>query len=95
MRALEARYHPFERQGPTFVVVGHIVWDDDAARVPRVEPSSSLPRHTAPGTMLATLRHLVAMTSPRSYERLQALRSRFWSFVRVDDLPPANGPSFT
>jgi hypothetical protein len=82
MRILEARFHPFERESPTFVVVGHVVWDD-ATRAPRVEPAAALARQTAPSTMLATLKHLVQMTTPGTFERLQALRSRFWSFVSV------------
>lgn len=89
MRALEARFHPFEQASPTFIVIGHVVWDDRKdAGAPRVEPSAALQRQTAPSTMLATLRHLVRMTTPHSYERLQSLRSRFWSFVSIEDPPP-------
>jgi hypothetical protein len=84
VRVLEARFHPFERESPTFVVVGHVVWDDgDAKRAPRVEATAALGRHTGSKTILATLKHLVHMTSPQTFERLQALRSRFWSFASV------------
>jgi hypothetical protein len=81
-RVLEARFHPFEDKSPTFVVVGHLVWRDDVAS-PEIQPSPTLDRQTAPGTMLATIRHFVAMTSPRSFEGLQILRNRFWSFKAV------------
>lgn len=92
VRVLEARFHPFEHYSPTFVVVGHVIWeDDDVMRTPRVEPAASLSRQTAPMTMLATLRHLVQMTTPLSFQRLQALKSRFWSFVSVEALPAATG----
>ena len=88
MRALEVRFHPLERNGPTFVVVGHVVWDDeDTKQGPRIEPTPALAKQTAPATMLATVRHLVLMTSPHSFERLQRLQNRFWSFVEVDTLP--------
>ena len=84
MRTLEARFHPLDRETATFVVVGRLVWDEGAYdRPPRIEPSKSLARQTAPATILATVRHLAVMTSPRSFERLLALRSRFWSFVEV------------
>jgi hypothetical protein len=84
VRVLEARFHPFEQESPTFVVVGHVVWDDDRPeRTPRVEAAAALARQTAPTTMLATVKHLVHMTAPKTFERLQSLRSRFWSFVSV------------
>jgi hypothetical protein len=90
MRILEARFHPFDRASPTYVVVARLIWEDVAGKAEaRIEPAPSLDRHTAPATMLATLRHLVLMTSPRSFERLQGLRSRFWSFVSVDRVPPS------
>jgi hypothetical protein len=90
MRILEARFHPFDRESSTFVVVALLIWDDPEGKAPaRIEASPTLERHTAPATMLATLRHLVQMTTPRSFERLQGLRSRFWSFVSVDTLPPS------
>jgi hypothetical protein len=90
MRILEARFHPFDRASSTFVVVARLIWEDlDGKTTARIEPAPSLERHTAPATMLATLKHLVQMTTPHSFERLQALRSRFWSFVSVDSLPPS------
>lgn len=86
MRALEARYHPLDRESSSFVVVAHILWDADAdpKRGPRIEPSAELAKQVAPATMLATLRHLVLMTAPDPFGRLPSLRNRFWSFVQVD-----------
>jgi hypothetical protein len=90
MRILEARFHPFDRASPTFVVVARVIWEDASGKtLARIEPAPSLERHTAPATMLATLRHLIQMTTPHSFERLQGLRSRFWSFVSVDTVPPS------
>jgi hypothetical protein len=84
MRILEARFHPFERENPTVILMARIVWDDEpAGAAPRIEPEPAMQRHTAPGAVLATLRHLVQMTRPLTYERLQTLKSRFWSFVPV------------
>jgi hypothetical protein len=84
MKKLEARFHPPFAGTGAYIVVGHIVADstEDGAR-PRVEAAPSLARHGAPVAILATLRHLVAATAPRSFERLEALRSQYWSFVRV------------
>ena len=84
-RILEARFHPFERESPTFVVVAHLVWRSDASH-PDLRASPSLERQAAPGTMLATIRHLLSMTAPGSFERLQVFENRFWSFRRVDEL---------
>ena len=85
MRKLEARFHPLEKQGQGYIVVGHVTWPETPAEAdPQVEPAPSLVRASAPATMLATLRHLVRMTSPKSFERLESLRSQYWSFVRVE-----------
>ncbi len=81
VRKLEARYHPPLAVSESYVVVAHITWEADLR--PRVEPAPSLASYGAPVTILATLRHLVLMTGPRSFERLQSLRSRYWSFVVV------------
>jgi hypothetical protein len=81
MRILEARFHPIDRDSPSFVVVARLIWEDGDEATARIAPAPSLERCAAPSTMLATLRHLVRMTAPRPYEGLQALRSRFWSFV--------------
>lgn len=84
MRVLEARFHPFDRENPTVILMARIVWDDGPPGAsPRIDPAPAMQRHTAPGAVMATLRHLVQMTTPLTYERLQTLNSRFWSFVPV------------
>jgi hypothetical protein len=84
MRVLEARFHPRQKVAPDFVVVGHVVWDEDVlGDRPTVQPSTSLMREGSPATMLVKLQYLVAVTVPGTFERLQALRSQFWSFVEI------------
>ena len=93
MKMLEARFHPPPAESRAYIVVGHIIVETDGgAPVTRVKPASSLARHRAPATILATLRHLARATAPRSWERLQTLRNRHWSFVPLDpvvDFPPS------
>jgi hypothetical protein len=87
MKMLEARFHPPApaAESRTYVVVGHIIIEADGDElVTRVKPVSSLGRHRAPATILATLRHLARVTAPRSWERLLSLRNRHWSFVPLD-----------
>ncbi|HEY7370827.1 MAG TPA: hypothetical protein VIF57_01520 [Polyangia bacterium] len=89
MKKLEARFHPPFAATGAYVIVGHIVTDtDDAGASPRVEAAPSLAGHRSPATILATLKHLVATTAPRTFERLGSLRSRYWSFVLVGDAAP-------
>ena len=82
MRVLEARFHP--QGSEAYVVVGQLVWqrrsEDDA---PRVEPAPELTSEADAGTTLSKLRYLITSTAPGCFERLQRLRSRFWSFVDV------------
>ena len=80
---LEARFYPDQRRSSAFVVVGHLVWRRPGRRAPTVHPSPSLQANVVPTTMLSKLEYLVRATAPESFERLQALRSRFWSFVDV------------
>jgi hypothetical protein len=85
MKMLEARFHPAGAESRTYVVVGHVIIEGDGSGlVTRVKPVSSLARHRAPATILATLRHLARVTAPRSWERLLSLRNRHWSFVALD-----------
>jgi hypothetical protein len=85
MRILEARFHPFDRKNPIAILMARLVWDEAAPdAAPRIEPSPALQRHTAPGAVMATLRHLVQMTRPLTNQRLQTLNSRFWSFVPAE-----------
>jgi len=84
MKKLQARFHPPFAAGAAYIVVGHVVEEaSEAERGVRVEVAPTLVRHGAPATILATLRHLVAVTKPRSLERLESLRSRYWSFVPI------------
>ena len=89
MKKLQARFHPPFAEGRAYIVVGHVVEEaGETELVTRVEAAPTLGRHDAPATILATLRHLVAVTKPRSLERLGSLRSRFWSFVPIgSDVP--------
>ena len=65
-------------------MVGHVVWEEGmATSQPTVQPSASLIHEGAPATMLVKLQYLVANTVPETFERLQTLKSRFWSFVEV------------
>jgi len=85
MRVLEARFH--SRSRADFVVVGHLVWTGRTERdPPHLRAAPALMGEPSPTTMLSKVRYLVAATAPAPFERLQRLRSRFWSFVEV---PPA------
>jgi hypothetical protein len=80
MRVLEARFHPRRKGQSDVVSVGLLVWRRDGRReVPVFEPAMA----TVAGPVLTKLRYFVALTAPDSYERLQSLRSVFWSFVPI------------
>jgi hypothetical protein len=82
MHVLEARFHP--RNGAEYFVVGHLVWRGRARRrSPVVEPAPTLMLEAEPTAILCKLRYLVTATAPESFERLQSLHSRFWSFVEI------------
>ena len=82
MRVLEARFHP--QRSAEYFVVGHLVWQGRSERdSPTVEPASPLTLEVEPTAILSKLRYLITATAPGSFERLQILRSRFWSFVEV------------
>ena len=84
MRVLEARFHP---QGSAeYFVVGQLVWQRRDS--PTVKPAPKLTSETDAPTTLSKLRYLITATAPGSFEGLQKLRSRFWSFVEV---PPRSG----
>lgn len=80
MRVLEARFHPRRKDQPEVVTVGFLVWRRQGWRE---RPVFQPVQMAAPGPVLSKLRYFVAVTAPDSYERLQTLRSEFWSFVRV------------
>jgi hypothetical protein len=80
VRVLEARFHPQRRQQPDFVTLGYLVW----RRPHRREPPVFEPARTAlPDPVVSKLRYLVGVTGPDSFERLQRLRSDYWSFVPI------------
>jgi hypothetical protein len=81
MRVLEARFHPRRRGQPDFVMVGYLIWRSErrGAR-PVFEPA----RASVPDPVRSKVRYLVVITQPDSFERLQSLRSQFWSFVPVE-----------
>jgi hypothetical protein len=80
MRVLEARFHPQRRGQPDFVMVGYLIWK--GAR-PRERPVFEPARGAVADPILRKLQYFLDMTEPGSFERLQALRSEFWSFVPV------------
>jgi hypothetical protein len=84
MRVLEARFHPGRSDEGAFIVVAHVVWDEDGAGGrPSVQPALSLIGSGTPATMLAKLQYLVSSSAPETFTRLKALKSQFWSFVEV------------
>ena len=93
MRVLEARFHPRQKTGGDFIVVGHVVWEGEQGNEgrPIVQPSSALLSRAEPATLLSKLQYLVALNGAASFERLQVLRSQFWSFVEVPLVSPSGG----
>jgi hypothetical protein len=82
MRVLEARFHP--QRTAEYFVVGRLVWQGRSERdSPTVEPAPALTLEAEPTAILSKLRYLITATAPGSFERLQILRSRFWSFAEV------------
>jgi hypothetical protein len=79
MRVLEARFHPRRRAEADFVMLGYLVWRGRRDARPVFEPA----RAAVPDPVLSKLRYLVGVTGPDSFERLQALRSDYWSFVPI------------
>ena len=90
MRVLEARFHPRQKTGGDFIVVGHVVWEKEDGRAV-VQPSSALLSRAEPATLLSKLQYLVSLDGAASFERLQVLRSQFWSFVEVPTVSPPGG----
>ncbi len=90
MRVLEARFHPRQKSAGDFIVVGHVVWEGENGR-PIVQPSNTLLTRAEPATLLSKLQYLVSINGRESFERLQVLRSQFWSFVEVPLVSPSGG----
>jgi hypothetical protein len=86
MHVLEARFYPCRKDQPEFLVLGHLVWARQESRAsPIFQPANA----TLPAPTLAKLRYFLAVTAPDCFERLQSLRSEFWSFVEIatEDAP--------
>jgi hypothetical protein len=79
MRVLEARFHPRRRAQADFVMLGYLVWRGRRGERPVFEPARAM----VPDAVLSKLQYLVGVTEPDSFERLQALRSDYWSFVPI------------
>jgi hypothetical protein len=89
VRVLEARFHS-GKKGSGFIVVSHVVWDGERTR-PVVQPSAELLMRSEPEMLLSKLQYLVSVNGRESFERLQVLRSQFWSFVEVNLVPSLGG----
>ena len=90
MRVLEARFHPQQKAAGEFIVVGHVVWEADDRR-PVVQPSRSLLARSEPATLLSKLQYLVSTSGQQGFDRLQVLRSQFWSFVEIPQSSMSGG----
>lgn len=88
MRVLEARFHPRRRTQADFVMLGYLIWRGLRGERPVFEPA----RAVVPDAVLSKLQYLVVVTEPDSFERLQALRSDYWSFVPLA-AEEARGPA--
>jgi len=78
-RVLLARFHPFADDSEV-ISVGRIVCAGERAWI---EPMVGAETFTMTAGMLAKLRYLIERSAPSPFERLPALRSRFWSFIAI------------
>jgi hypothetical protein len=87
MKKLEARYYPpFARN--RFVVIAHVFIPTEGHDLrPRIRPARPTSHPGSPASLLSTLRYLVRLTTPHTWERLTTLRSRYWSFASVQLSP--------
>lgn len=82
MRVLEVRFRP--QVDEALLIVGHLVWISTRDRQPALlRRSASLECSGESEAFVAKLEYLVSSTAPDCFERLQRLKSRFWSFVEV------------
>lgn len=84
MRILEARFHPDAEHDRNGVIVGRVFCGERKATV---APDPGFVASGTAATTLSKLQYLVDICAPQPYERLQRLRSRFWSFVEVTHAP--------
>jgi hypothetical protein len=82
MRVLEARFYPRRRKQSDVITFGYLVWKSRR----RDERPVFEPVRGVPDPVLSKLRYLVGVSEPNSFERLQVLRSDYWSFVPTE--PP-------
>jgi hypothetical protein len=80
---LEARFSSRSKGDDAFVVVGRVAWKDKTSASPKVFPSAALTKGPSEHPLLAKLRYLVDFAALGSFERLQNLPSKFWSFIDV------------
>src|SRR5690242_7560673 len=66
LRVLEARFHPRQKSGGDFIVVGHVVWEGEGGH-PVVQPSSTLLTRGEPATLLSKLQYLVSINGRESF----------------------------
>jgi len=85
MRVLEARFHPRGRTQSDLVVLGYLVWRSPREEHPIFEPA----RAVVPALVRAKLEYLIETSAPDSFERLQRLRSEYWSFTPISVTAPA------
>jgi hypothetical protein len=79
---LEVRFHPRQKDVGDFITVGHVVWKGESAR-PVVQPSTEVLMRREQATLLSKVQYLVSIAAHESFDRLQTLRSQFWTFVEV------------
>lgn len=79
MRVLEARFHPRGRTQADLVVLGYLVWRSPRDEHPIFEPA----RAVVPAPVRAKLEYLIDTSAPDTFERLQRLRSEYWSFTPI------------
>jgi hypothetical protein len=83
MKKLEARFYPPVSRNH-FIVIAHIfIPTEGEDRKPRIRPTRFATGEGSPASLLSTLKYLVHSTAPYTWDRLIALRSRYWSFAPV------------
>jgi hypothetical protein len=80
LKVLLAQFHPYADDS-AIVPVARVVCDGGQAWI---EPVAVDGAFTTTAGMLAKLRYLVERSGPIPFERLPQLRSRFWSFVKIE-----------
>jgi hypothetical protein len=80
VKVLLAEFHP-RADDSAIVPVARVVCDGSRAWI---EPVTTNGSFAATAGMLAKLNYLIERNGPSVFEKLPRLRSRFWSFVRVE-----------